>query len=128
MSPEYIEAHEVWIGTDSGSPDAFGFFALCEDAPGAVLDHFWIEPSRVRTGLGREMFAEVLRVAERRAWPRIVLYADPPSEGFYLALGFRQIGEKASRIAGGPIFPVLEIDRRSRTGQNGGDADPSPEY
>ena len=37
------------------------------------------------------------------------LYADPPSEGFYRGFGFSRMGDKASRVPGGPVFPIMEL-------------------
>jgi hypothetical protein len=39
-----------------------------------------------------------------------VIIADPPSEGFYTRLGATRIGTKESRVAAGPVFPVLVLE------------------
>ena len=105
---QYLKTAEVQIGR--ANDEVFGFFGLCFEPDYVLLDHFWIEPKYMGLGLGRRMFHEVQKaVFQRSGNSRIRIYSDPPAEGFYLKMGATKIGEKPSRILGGPVFPVLEV-------------------
>ncbi len=87
-----------------------GFAAMEWQTPmGALLDHLWVAPAARRRGVGRRLLAVSVAEAVARGFTTIQIIADPPAEGFYLRLGAERIGQKPSRVAGGPVFPVLEL-------------------
>jgi len=110
ITPEFITSNEVWIASESGRPqNLLGFFALCQEPTGILLDHFWIAPSYIGQGVGRQMFEKMRHVAEQHGWKRVLLYSDPQAEKFYSKMGATRIGEKPSRVACGPMFPIMEV-------------------
>jgi GNAT superfamily N-acetyltransferase len=85
-----------------------GFVSVAETADGRVLDNLWIEPARIGQGLGRAACKHVFDLARQEVWPELTTLPDPPSEGFYLRMGFRDTGERVqSRVFGGPTFSVF---------------------
>ncbi len=75
----------------------------------ALLDHLWIKPAIQRRGVGRQLLAACMRAARESAI-LLRMYVDPPSESFYRHLGAGRVGEKPSRVPGGPVFPVTEFN------------------
>jgi ribosomal protein S18 acetylase RimI-like enzyme len=76
----------------------------------AVLEHLWVSPSSQRRGIGRTLFAKCSEAARRKGCRVMQIVSDPPAEGFYRTLGARRVGERPSRIRGGPVFPILEAE------------------
>ncbi|MBV9996866.1 MAG: GNAT family N-acetyltransferase [Caulobacteraceae bacterium] len=84
-----------------------GFLSLVE-APRPLLDNLWIEPERIGQGFGRFACAQAFDLAGLRGWAELATLPEPPAEGFYLRMGFRDTGERiASRVRGGPVFCVF---------------------
>jgi predicted N-acetyltransferase YhbS len=81
----------------------------------AVLEHLWVFPSVQGRGIGRTLFATCSGVARQEGCRAMQIVSDPPAEGFYRKLGARLIGERPSRVPGGPVFPVLEIELSGAT-------------
>jgi predicted N-acetyltransferase YhbS len=76
----------------------------------AVLEHLWVLPSVQRRGIGITLFAKCAEAARQEGCRTMQIVSDPPAEGFYGRLGAKLIGERPSRIPGGPVFPVLEVE------------------
>ena len=96
-----------------------GFAAVGKRDPVlAVLEHLWVLPSVQRRGIGRTLFEKCSEAARQEGCRVMQIVSDPPAEGFYRKLGAKLIGERPSRIRGGPAFPVLEAEL------SGGDFNP----
>src|SRR5437879_51284 len=80
------------------------------DAVVAVLEHLWVLPSVQRRGIGRTLFVKCSEAARQEGCRVMQIVSDAPAEGFYRKLGAKLIGERPSRIRGGPAFPVLEAE------------------
>jgi len=80
------------------------------DAVVAVLEHLWVLPSVQRFGIGRTLFEKCSEAARQDGCRVMQIVSDPPAEGWYRKLGAKLIGERPSRIRGGPAFPVLEVE------------------
>jgi len=76
----------------------------------AVLEHLWVLPSVQRLGIGRTLFEKCSEAARREGCRVMQIVSDPPAEGFYRKVGAKLVGERQSRIRGGPAFPVLEAE------------------
>jgi len=79
------------------------------DAVLAVLEHLWVLPSVQRLGIGRALFEKCSEAARQDGCRVMQIVSDPPAEAFYRKLGAKLIGERPSRIRGGPAFSVLEV-------------------
>ncbi len=89
--------------------DLIGFLALVEKPEGALLDHLWIKKEYIGRGLGKVASRFVDQLAAENAWSKIMVYPDPPAEGFYLKQGYSDTSQRLpSRVSGGPIFSVFE--------------------
>ena len=77
-----------------------GFYALCEVDDKAELEHIWVRPSFIGTGIGKELSLDAMERAASLNVSGVELSADPNAEGFYERMGARKIGEVESKIEG----------------------------
>lgn len=110
VTPDYLKraaSFEVWT---SAPPELVAFFSLDTSSTIPMLDNLWVEPSYIGKGIGRLACNYVVDLALRTGWSEVSVMPDPPSEGFYARLGFRDTGERVpSRVPGGPLFSVYRI-------------------
>jgi len=65
-----------------------GFYTLRSITLEVVeLEHLFIEPTRLHSGLGRLLFAHASQFARHAKFSRLVVQSDPNAAGFYSALG-----------------------------------------
>ena len=80
------------------------------------LTLMFVEPTAIRTGIGRRLFAAAVRIAAADGGKILSILADPFAEAFYKKLGAVRIGEAPSDAIPGRTLPLLEYridDRRS---------------
>src|ERR1051325_9466699 len=71
-----------------------GFSVLLEPSGDACeLDGLFVEPERMRGGVGRWLVEDATRLARERGATRIDVVANPQALSFYEAAGFRPAGE-----------------------------------
>jgi predicted N-acetyltransferase YhbS len=82
------------------------------DVPDGVptLCDLWVEPSAIGSGLGRTLWAHLLGQARGLGHRALLIESDPNAEGFYLRMGARRVGERASKILAGRMLPVMVVD------------------
>lgn len=98
ISPEFIRDNHVYVADDAG--ELRGFYALCVTKANAELEHMWVMPSHIGTGLGKELFLDAMARAGELNVPAVELSADPNAAGFYERMGAKRIGETASEVHG----------------------------
>ena len=105
LTPQFIERYPVYCAVEADTVVAVS--ALVFAAADCELEHFWVAPTRMGTGLGRALFAHAVErcrgIGARRLW----INADPNAEGFYERMGARRVGEVPSTPAG-RMLPRLE--------------------
>jgi GNAT superfamily N-acetyltransferase len=85
-------------------------FASVVEKPALLLDHLWINPDRLGEGLGTMAIQHIQKIAADFHWADISVFPEPPSEGFYVRLGFIDTGVRvASRVSGGPVFSKYSL-------------------
>jgi len=111
VSPEQIAAGDVWVATAAGGSVA-GIVALgSSEQPNTLdLDKLFVEPQRIRTGVGRALIAHAIGEARRRGAQRLTILSDPYAAGFYERTGARLIGEAPSDAIPGRSLPFYEIE------------------
>jgi GNAT superfamily N-acetyltransferase len=109
ISSEFIDGNQVFVFESEG--EIRGFYALCISDSHAELEHMWVRPAYIGTGLGKELFLDAMDRAARLNVNEVQLTADPNAAGFYERMGAQQIGEARSEIDGQPrILPRMKID------------------
>ena len=81
ITPEFIASNHVYIAEVDG--EIRGFYALCVIDDKAELEHMWVQPVYIGTGIGKELFLDAMERAAKMNVSEVELSADPNAEGFY---------------------------------------------
>ncbi len=112
ITPDFIRRNEVNVATVEGEPA--GFYALVGEGRRIELEHLWVLPERIGTGLGRALFGHAASRARVRGAEVMEIEADPNAEGFYLRMGATRTGEIVYRLDGRErVLPLLALDLRT---------------
>jgi GNAT superfamily N-acetyltransferase len=106
VTPNFITRHAVYRATLDG--DAVGFYAITGEGTARVLEHFWVAPAHIGTGIGRRLLAHAAERLRAEGVTTLRIESDPNAEGFYLKAGARRVGEVDSTPAGRTL-PVLVL-------------------
>jgi GNAT superfamily N-acetyltransferase len=85
IPPDFIHRNEVYAAVAEGEPVAF--YALVGEGREIALEHLWVSPERIGTGVGRLLFDHALRRAAALGAETVRIEADPNAEGFYQRMG-----------------------------------------
>jgi N-acetylglutamate synthase-like GNAT family acetyltransferase len=110
ISSEYIRDNHVYVHEDDG--EIRGFYALCVDGTKAELDHMWVTPAAIGSGIGKELFLDAMERAAKLNVNAVEISSDPNAAGFYKRMGATQIGEVDAPVDGQPgrKLPRLKIE------------------
>jgi N-acetylglutamate synthase-like GNAT family acetyltransferase len=109
ITPEFIAKHEMYVAMID--EEVVGCCALVFSEALAELEHMWIRPQHMGTGVGRALFLHAKERAANLEIAVLEISADPNAEGFYERMGARRIGEIQSEIEGQPrVLPRLSVD------------------
>ena len=109
ISPDFIRDNHVYVAEADG--EIRGFYALCVNGEKAELEHMWVTPASIGTGIGKELFLDAMEKAAALAVRDVEIVADPNAAGFYERMGATQIDEVDSPIDGqSRKIPRLKIE------------------
>ena len=109
ISPDFIRDNHVYVAELEG--EIRGFYALCVSGERAELEHMWVTPAYIGTGIGKELFLDAMERAAALDVRDVQLTADPNAAGFYKRMGARQVGETDSAVDGQTRkLPRLKIE------------------
>ena len=109
ITPEFIRDNHVYVAEENG--ELQGFYALCVSGDKAELEHMWVAPQRIGTGIGKELFLDAMEQAAKLNVGAVEISSDPNAAGFYKKMGATQIGEVDSPIDGQDRkLPRLKIE------------------
>jgi GNAT superfamily N-acetyltransferase len=109
ISPDFVAANQVYVAESEG--DLLGFYALIVRDDKAELDHLWVSPEHIGTGVGKALFMHAMQRAAGRNVSEVEILSDPNAEGFYRKMGAYRISETVSEIDGQPrALPRLAVD------------------
>lgn len=87
-----------------------GYYFILPKAFECQLEHLWVEPDFIRKGIGQKLLDQAIQSVKRAGFlDTIRVFSDPKAEGFYLKNGFIRVGEKPSKVEGGPSHPELVL-------------------
>ena len=113
ISPEFVAANQVYVAENEG--EVLGFYALIVREDKAELDHLWVAPAHIGSGVGKELFVHAMQSAAGENISEVEILSDPNAAGFYRKMGAHVIDETISEIEGqSRVLPRLKVDRRSR--------------
>jgi GNAT superfamily N-acetyltransferase len=98
ITPEFIRDNHVYV--DEADGEIRGFYALCVTGNKADLEHMWVRPEAIGTGVGKELFLDAMERAAKLNVEAVEIASDPNAAGFYKRMGATQIGEIDSPIDG----------------------------
>lgn len=118
ITPDFVSHHEVYVAeTTSGAEEGtvlsgiVGFYAIVMRGEKAELEHMWVRPEDIGSGIGKELLLHAMETAAFLNAAALEISSDPNAEGFYKRMGATRIGEIASEIEGQPrTLPRLSID------------------
>ncbi|MFD7771305.1 GNAT family N-acetyltransferase [Streptomyces sp. NPDC059787] len=87
VGPDYIEAHRVFVATDTDDPAGrvLGFYSLVLAPP--ELDLLFVADGSQRRGIGRLLVEHMKSQAHAAGLDRVRVVSHPPAEGFYRSVG-----------------------------------------
>jgi len=109
ISSDFIRDNHVYVAEEDG--EIQGFYALSVAGDKAELEHMWVTPARIGTGLGKELFLDAMERAATLNVGTIEISSDPNAAGFYKRMGATQIGETDASVEGqSRTLPRLKIE------------------
>ncbi|MCA1603080.1 MAG: GNAT family N-acetyltransferase, partial [Acidobacteria bacterium] len=101
--------NQVYVAEREG--EIIGFYALVVGDQQAELEHMWVAPKHIGTGVGKELFIHAMHIAAGENISEVEISADPNAAAFYQKMGARQIGEVSSEFDGQTRrLPRLAVD------------------
>jgi len=114
ISSDFIRDNHVYVAEENG--EIRGFYALCVAGEKAELEHMWVTPEVIGTGIGKQLFLDAMERAAKLNVNAVEISSDPHAAGFYKRMGATQIGEVDSAIDGQPRkLPRLKIEPQKST-------------
>jgi N-acetylglutamate synthase-like GNAT family acetyltransferase len=109
ITREFITTHEVFAATING--EIAGCCALVLTDSLAEIEHMWIRPEQMGSGVGRALFEHARERAVERGANVLELSADPYAEGFYARMGAKRVGEIPADMDGqSRVLPRMRIE------------------
>jgi GNAT superfamily N-acetyltransferase len=112
ISSDFIRDNHVYVADDDG--EICGFYALCVTGNKAELEHMWVTPDRIGTGIGKVLFLDAIERAAVLNVSEVELTSDPNAAGFYRRMGAMQIGETESATTGRKL-PRMKIEPATKS-------------
>jgi GNAT superfamily N-acetyltransferase len=111
ITPDFVRRNEVDAAVVEG--EIVGFYALVGEGREIELEHLWVTPEHIGTGVGRALFNHAVRRAGTLGAEILGIEADPNAEGFYRRMGARRVGETSYPIDNQRrVLPLLVVDAR----------------
>ena len=109
ISEDFVRDNQVYVY--ERDQQICGFYALCINGDRAELEHMWVAPSYIGTGVGKELFLDAMDRSTAMNVRRIDITADPNAAGFYERMGATRTGDIVSEMDGQPrILPRMTIE------------------
>ncbi|HEY6045987.1 MAG TPA: GNAT family N-acetyltransferase [Pyrinomonadaceae bacterium] len=109
ISPDFISANEVYVS--ESNDEVRGFYSLIIRDDKAELEHLWVSPKHIGTGVGKELFLHAMQHAAGQSISEVQLTSDPNAEGFYRKMGAHRIGDVRADMDENPrTIPRLAIN------------------
>jgi GNAT superfamily N-acetyltransferase len=92
LTPEYIRAHRTYVAVSDER--IVGFCAFIIEAKETLIDHLWVAPTALGSGVGRALFEYVEAVARSAGAVRMKIAGGPNAEKVYVPIGAEIYGRK----------------------------------
>jgi ribosomal protein S18 acetylase RimI-like enzyme len=112
VSSDFLNVNDVYVLVSDD--EVRGFYALVVRDDKAELEHLWVAPQYIGTGVGKELFLHAMRAGTRDV-SEVQISSDPNAEGFYKKMGAHRIGEVRADMDNKPrTVPRLAVKPKSR--------------
>ena len=112
ITPDFVRRNEVDAAVVEG--EIVGFYALVGEGREIELEHLWVTPEHIGTGVGRLLFDHAVRRAASLGAETLRIESDPNAEGFYRRMGAVRVGEISYPIDGQKrTLPLLVAEIRN---------------
>jgi N-acetylglutamate synthase-like GNAT family acetyltransferase len=109
ITAEFIADNEVFVAVHD--EQTIGCCALLLSNSTAELEHMWIDPRFMGSGVGRALFFHAKRRAQELGANLIELSADPNAEKFYERMGAKRVGQVPADVDGQPrVLPRMRVE------------------
>src|SRR5256714_10752818 len=110
ITPQFIANNEVFVAIVNDG--IAGCCALVVTGALAEIEHMWIKPEHMGSGVGRALFEHARDRAKELQLPVLELSADPNAEGFYERMGAKRIGDVPASMNGAAarVLPRMRIN------------------
>jgi GNAT superfamily N-acetyltransferase len=98
ISSDFILDNHVYVAEEEGKIQ--GFYALIVTGNKAELDHMWVTPNCIGTGIGKALFLDAMERAAALKVNAVEISADPNAAGFYRRMGATDVGETDASFDG----------------------------
>ena len=98
ISSDFIHDNHGYVAEENGQIQ--GFYALIVTGNKAELDHMWVKPTLIGTGIGKELFLDAMERAAALKVSAVEISSDPNAAGFYRRMGATEIGETDASFDG----------------------------
>ncbi len=106
LSPQFITGHPVFCAVRDG--EIIGFYALSRRGETCEIEHMWVDPQHMGTGVGALLFEHAVQTIRSMGGSVLTIVSDPHAEGFYRRTGAIRVGEAPSKPEGRTL-PVLAL-------------------
>jgi GNAT superfamily N-acetyltransferase len=106
VSPAAIADDLVFCAEVDGAIAAF--YAVSGDGPVREIEHLWVLPAHIGTGVGRALFEHMVEQLWGAGVSTLRIASDPNAAGFYERMGARRIGDVPATPEGRTL-PLLEL-------------------
>jgi GNAT superfamily N-acetyltransferase len=112
ITPDFVRRNEVNAAVVEG--EIVGFYALVGEGREIELEHLWVTPEHIGTGVGRLLVDHAARRAASLGTETLRIESDPNAEGFYRRMGAVRVGEISYPIDGQKrTLPLLVAEIRN---------------
>jgi ribosomal protein S18 acetylase RimI-like enzyme len=109
ISEDFIRNNQVYVA--ERDDQICGFYALSVHGSQAELEHMWVAPAHIGTGIGKELFLDAMDRSTAMNIRQVDITADPNAAGFYERMGATRTGDVVSEMDGQPrILPRMKIE------------------
>lgn len=112
ITQEFIANNHVYVAEEGNRVS--GFYALAIRDKKAELEHMWVAPDLIGTGVGKQLFLAAMQKASELKLSAVEISSDPNAEGFYQKMRAYRVGETVAEVDGEPrILPRLIVEPKS---------------
>jgi GNAT superfamily N-acetyltransferase len=108
ITPAQIAERPTWLVEAGG--EVVGFYQLRLAGACAEVAQLFVDPGRLRGGVGRQLWADLEARARAAGCRRLEVDSDPHAEGFYRAMGMQACGTRPSGSIPRRRLPHLRKD------------------